>query len=220
MLKITNEQYEEWRNALLNAQAGHSLSLKAFANKYPELYKHISSMLRKRTKLRSILGAFKSVSKYIYWGHLTWDDEHNVKDEKIKRNQALRFFDKFFKLYCFVEEYGEENERYHIHFFGVLKDKETNYETMYQGWHSRIEIECLKPGQHNKKIKYLTKYAVKQVPRIRMSKRAVALLKDYKPYKHMIAIGFDFYKEIYEEKLTDIKEVIENIDLNDDELPF
>lgn len=210
MIELTDEQYEEWRNALLNAQAGSSFGVKEFASKYPELYKHISAMLRKRTKLRSTLEAYKSVSEFIYWGHLTWDDEHNEESEETKRQQALRFFAKYFKLYCFVEEYGEENERYHIHFFGVLKSKSITYEMMYQGWHSRIKMECLKTySERIKKIRYLTKYCVKQVPRIRMDKRSIALLKDYKQYKHMVAIGFESFKEEYDAKVLDLHQDID-----------
>lgn len=208
MVAITKEQYEEWRNALLNAQAGNSKSIKEFGNKYPDLYKHISSMLRKRTKLKSTLEAYKSVSEYIYWGSLTWNNEHNDISEKVKRNQALRFFDKFFELYCFVEEYGEENGRYHIHFLGVLKAKDITYDLMRENWHSFIQIECLRPYEVSKKVKYLTKYCVKQVPRIRMDKRSVKLLKDYKRYKRMKCLGFDFYGVVFNKEIEDIKEAL------------
>lgn len=213
MLEISKEQYDEWRNAIYNAQAGKSRSINEFAKKYPELFKHISSMLRKRTKLKSTLEAYKSISEFIYWGALTWDEEHNDVSEKIKRNQALRFFDKFFKLYTFVEEYGEDNGRYHIHFLGVLKDKSITYDGMRECWHSFIQIECLKPYEINKKVKYLTKYCVKQVPRVRMNKRSVALLKDYKKYKHMKNIGFAFYEGVFDTQIMDIKE-------HYNELPF
>lgn len=208
MLSISDEQYSEWRNALFNAQAGHSKSIKEFSDKYPELYKHISAMLRKRTKLKSTLEAYKSVSDYIYWGSLTWNEEHDGANEEAKRKQALRFFDKFFKLYTFVEEYGEENGRYHIHFLGVLKDKEITYDVMREEWHSFIQIECLKPYAISKKVKYLTKYCVKSVPRVRMNKRSVALLKDYKRYKHMKNVGFEFYEGIFNTQIVDIKETL------------
>ena len=208
MITISEEQYSEWRNAILNASAGNSRSMNEFAKKYPELYKHISSMLRKRTKLKSTLEAYKSVSEFIYWGSLTWNEEHDNVNEKVKRNQALRFFDKFFKLYTFVEEYGEEKGRYHIHFLGILKDKEIKYESMRECWHSFIQIECLKSYEINKKVKYLTKYCVKQVPRVRMNKRSVALLRDFKRYKHMKNIGFDFYEETYDNQVMDIREPI------------
>ena len=208
MLTITEEQYQEWRNAIYNAQDGKYKSIKEFQENYPELFRHISAMLRKRTKLKSTLEAYKSISDYVYWGALTWDEEHNDLSEKVKRNQALRFFDKFFKLYTFVEEYGEENGRYHIHFLGVLRDKNITYETMYSCWHSRCEIECLRPYECNKKIKYLTKYVVKQVPRIRMNKRSIKLVKDYKRYKHMKNIGFECFKADYDKKISDLVELV------------
>lgn len=213
MITITEEQYSQWRNAVLNASAGCNIGINKFSKDYPELYKHISSMLRKRTKLKSTIEAYKSISEFIYWGSLTWNEEHDGANEETKRKQALRFFEKFFKLYTFVEEYGEENGRYHIHFLGVLKDKGITYDVMRSEWHSFIQIECLKPYQVNKKVKYLTKYCVKQVPRVRMNKRSVALLKDYKRYKHMKNIGFDCFEGDFIAKTIDIRESLP-------ELPF
>lgn len=213
IMQITEEQYSEWRNAICNASVGNSKSINEFANNYPELYKHISSMLRKRTKLKSTIGAYKSISDYIYWGALTWSEEHYELNEKTKRKQALRFFDKFFKLYTFVEEYGEEHGRYHIHFLGILKDKSITFDMMRASWHSYMQIECLKPYEVTKKIKYITKYAVKQVPRVRMDKRSVALLKDFKKYKHMKNLGFEFFEGEYSKLISDIKEPV-------NELPF
>lgn len=207
MLTITDEQFEEWKNAITCAEFGHSQSIKLFASKYPELYAHMSSMLRKRTKLRSTLEAYKTISPFIYWGALTWNEEHDNVNEKIKRNQALRFFDKFFKLYCFVEEYGEDNGRYHIHFFGVIKSEDITYDLMRDNWHSFLQIECLKSYECNKKIKYVTKYAVKQVPRVRMNKRSVKLLKEFKTYKHMKNIGFDFYEKDFSWQIVDLMDL-------------
>lgn len=208
MTNITEEQYQEWRNAIYNAQDGKYKSIQEFQEKYPELFRHISAMLRKRTKLKSTLEAYKSISEFVYWGALTWDEEHNELDEKSKRRQALRFLEEYFKLYTFVEEHGEEHGRYHIHFLGIIKDKELTYDKMRESWHSFMQIECLKPYEITKKIKYLTKYAVKQVPRIRMNKRSIKLVKDYKRYKHMKNIGFECFKAQYDEDISDLVELV------------
>lgn len=205
MITITDEQFKEWNDAITCAEFGSSGSIKLFANKYPDLYKHMSSMLRKRTKLRSTIQAYRDISCYIYWGALTWNEEQDSLCERTKRAQALRFFDKFFKLYTFVEEYGEEEGRYHIHFFGILKDSSITYDLMRDNWHSYLQVECLyKYYDIKKKITYVTKYCVKQVPRIRMDKRSIKLLKDYKLNKHWINIGFDCFKSDYFNKISDL----------------
>jgi len=205
MITITDEQFAEWNNAITCAEFGSSGSIKLFAEKYPDLYKHMSSMLRKRTRLRSILQAYTHVSIFIYWGALTWNEEEDSLCERSKRAQALRFFNKFFKLYTFVEEYGEEEGRYHVHFFGVIKDKNTTYDEMRECWHSYLQIECLyKTYELRKKIKYVTKYAVKQVPRIRMDKRSVKLVKDYKKMKHYRDTGWDCLNDDYWKKVIDV----------------
>ena len=145
-----------------------------------------------------------SVCPFVYWGALTFNEEEDKKDLKTKRKQVQRFLDKFFKLYLYVEENGEENERWHIHFLGILKDDIT-YEMLYDSWHSRAECECLyKYYDIKKKIKYVTKYVVKQVPRLHMNKRAITLTRQYKKYKSWKNHGFKSFDMDYIQEIDDL----------------
>ena len=204
MLEITQEQYKLWNDAITCAQFGNNYSLKQFKEAYPDLYRHMTSMLNKRTKISKTLQAFMSVCPYVYWGDLTFNEEEDIKDIKTKRKQVQRYLDKYFKLYLYVEELGEDNERWHVHYLGILRNDIT-YEELYSNWHSISHCECLYGySSIKKKIKYITKYCVKQVPRIHMSKRAIVLLKQYKVKKHWENIGFDCFKMDYVEQIWDL----------------
>ena len=203
-MEITETQFNEWRNAIANASFGNNLSLKKFKEDYPELYRHMSSMLNKRTKIKTTIKALETVSPNIYWGALTYNEEEDPKDEKTKRKQALRFFTKHFKLFMFVEEYGSDTERYHIHFFGILKERHEDYERIREDWHSFMQITLLHDYEYVKKVKYLTKYAVKSVPRIRMCKRLGELVKDYKKRNSLFDYGFNYYETDYCNHMSDI----------------
>lgn len=195
-MEITEQQYKEWNNAIINAGLGSNISLKQFQLDYPDLYRHMTSMLRKRTKLNKAIAAMTSMSPYLYWGSLTFNEEEEIKEEKTKRKQAIRFLNRFFRLWLMVEEYGTEGGRYHIHFLAVLKDY-TDYEVIRSKWHSFVQIELLKTYDYKRKVKYLTKYAVKQVPRIRLSKRTALLLKDYMKRNGWLIHHFNFYETEY-----------------------
>ena len=148
-----------------------------------------------------------SVCPFIYWGALTFNEEEDCKDLKTKRKQVQRYLDKYFKLYVYVEELGDDNERWHIHFLGVLKNGIT-YQELYDNWHSRAECECLyKYYEIKKKIKYITKYVVKQVPRIHMNKRAIVLCRDYKVHKHYKRLGFNCFDTEYNYQILDLLEL-------------
>lgn len=205
MITISEEQYIQWNNAVDCAAFGDSRPLNNFKQRYPDLFRHMASMLNKRTKLSKTLQAFMSVSRYVYWGALTFNEEEDRKDLSTKRKQVQRYLDKYFKLYVYVEELGEDKERWHIHYLGILKDSTTTFEELYSGWHSRSECECLyKYYDIKKKIKYITKYCVKSVPRIHMSKRSIKLLKDYKKYKLLENYGFKCFKSDYFVAISDL----------------
>lgn len=208
MLEITSEQYKEWNDAVLCASCSNSYGLKLFKERYPDLYRHMTSMLNKRTKISNTLKAFMSISPFVYWGALTFNEEEDKKDLGAKRKQVRRFLDKFFKVYLYVEELGSENERFHIHFLGLLKDSDIKYVDMYSCWHSRVEMECLyKYYEVKKKIKYVTKYCVKQVPRIHMNARAIKLCKDYKLKRHWERLGFKCFSSRYLDSVSDLLEL-------------
>ena len=204
MIEITSEQYREWNDAILCASCSNSYGLKLFKEKYPDLYRHMTSMLNKRTKISNTLKAFMSICPFVYWGALTFNEEQDIKDLGTKRKQVRRFLDKFFKVYLYVEELGSENERFHVHFLGLIKDGVT-FDLMRDNWHSFMQIECLyKYYDVKKKIKYVTKYAVKQVPRIHMNTRALKLCKDYKRNKRLTNLGFEYSKREYNAKNYDL----------------
>lgn len=205
-MNITQEQFKEWNDAISCASFGNSYSIKQFKNKHPDLYRHMMAMLSKRKKLRAIFSAYESLTSNIYWGTLTWNEDEDKQIEKTKRQQALRFLQRFFKLYAFVEEYGTENGRYHVHFFGVIKEY-TDYELIRSKWHSFCQIELLKQWEYKRKAKYLTKYVVKQVPRIRVDRRTVLLLKQHRRYQRMYNLGFTFQeKDYYNNDVCDVVE--------------
>ena len=146
-----------------------------------------------------------SVSPFIYWGDLTFNDEEDKKDIKTKRKQVQRYLDKFFKLYLYVEELGEEGGRFHIHYLGILRDYNIKFDDLYSAWHSYSSCECLyKYYDVKKRIKYLTKYVVKQVPRIHMSSRSILLTKQYKRYKHLKNVGFPSLAIDYIDQVRDL----------------
>ena len=205
MVAITEEQYKLWRDATMCASVGNNYSLKKFKEAYPELYRHMMSMLNKRTKICKTLQAYMSISPFVYWGSLTFNEEEDVKDIKTKRKQVQRYLEKYFKLYLYVEELGEEEERWHIHYLGILRDYNTKFEELYNAWHSRSTCECLYTYKDvKKKVKYITKYVVKDVPRIHMNNRSILLIKQYKKYKHYKNIGFDCFAYKYIDQVSDL----------------
>ena len=207
MIEITEEQYKLWNDAITCAQFGNSYSIKQFKDSYPDLYRHMTSMLNKRTKICKTLQAYMSVCPFVYWGDLTFNEEEDRKDIKTKRKQVQRYLDKFFKLYLYVEEEGSENERWHIHYLGILRNDIT-FQMLYDSWHSISHCECIyKYYEVKKKIKYITKYCVKQVPRIHMNTRSILLVKQYKRKKHWENIGFNCFKMDYVEEISDLLEL-------------
>ena len=184
-MNISKEIIDKWNNACWLAKFGQFQNLKLFNLQYSEESRFISSMCRKRIKLCKILESYMFVSQYLYWGTLTYNKEKDLLSDKVKRNQALIFFKKYFKLYTFVEELGSLKERYHIHFIGVINNDVPTFNEMYSNWHSRIKIEILTGEKCKRKVKYLTKYVSKSVPRVRMCKRSVKLLKDFNNYQSL-----------------------------------
>lgn len=207
VLTISEEQYKQWNDAISCASFGDCRPLKHYKELYPDLYRHMTSMLNKRTKISKTLQAYMSVCPFVYWGDLTFNEEEDVKDLGTKRKQVQRYLDKFFKLYLYVEEEGSENERWHIHYLGILRDG-ISFNDLYNGWHSISHCECIyKYYEVKKKIKYITKYCVKQVPRVHMSKRSIQLLKDYKKSKMWHNLGFEGLSKEYWMQITDLMDL-------------
>ena len=179
---ITEEIRKEYIHALYNLQSGSKDLMPLFISKYPKEYKLIMTMYRKRTELNNTIDVMKMLNEPIYWFTLTFNNDKNDNLVTSKRKDATRFLNRICSVYVMVEEYGEDNGRYHIHGFlcfkygfGVLD---------FMQWHSREDIRELKTGI-KKQVKYLTDYTSKSIPRIRRSRSLSALNTYYKKYKRL-----------------------------------
>jgi len=175
--EIEKSILDKYYNAIFMVSMNHSsTALKEFAFEYPKEYKIISGMSRKRTQLNKDIYAMLTYSKSICWFTLTFDEGKNLNLETSKRKDAFIFLNGVFSLFVVVEEYGEDKGRYHLHGFGVFKSGKT-LEDFYL-WHSREDIYLMNnESAIKKKIKYLTNYAVKSVPRLHRNKNLITLRK-------------------------------------------
>jgi len=150
--------------------------MKEFIKEYPLEYKRLSAVHRKRVAINSNVEAMKTLGEVLYFGTLTYD---NVKDQnkiETKRKEAFAYLNSLFEFVLLVEEYGEEKERYHVHFVGNFKENRT-FNDFVEGWHSRQNLRVLREDEHISS--YLCKYMSKQLPRIRRNKKLIALEREY-----------------------------------------
>lgn len=179
---ITEEIRKEFVNALYNFQSGSKELMPLFISKYPKHYKLIMTMYRKRTELNNTIETMKLLNEPIYWFTLTFNNDKDSNTIETKRKDAQRFLNRICSVYIMVEEFGEDNGRYHIHGFLCFKYGRSVFDFMQ--WHSREDIRELKTGI-KKQIKYLTDYNTKSIPRLRRSKSLSALCGYYKKHKRM-----------------------------------
>ena len=165
--ELDTQVLQEWRQAVINSQFGYYNSVEEFQK--------ITAMYRKRGVLKDCLNAMQDMNELVYWFTLTFNNKKDLNNVESKRKDAQRFLNKICICYVMVEEYGEDNGRYHIH--GFLCFKYGFGFVDFCEWHSRQKIELMDDSKLKKKVRYLTKYAVKQVPRIRKSKTMVQLTK-------------------------------------------
>ena len=152
---VTDDIRKEYLNALYNLQSGSKDLMPLFISKYPNEYKLIMTMYRKRTELNNTIDVMKLLNEPIYWFTLTFNNEKDCNSVETKRKDAQRFLNRICSVYIMVEEYGEDNGRYHIHGFLCFK---YGYGFLdFTQWHSRQDIRELKTGI-KKQIKYLTDY--------------------------------------------------------------
>lgn len=179
---IVGEQTrKEYINALYNLQFGNKEPMTRFISKYPSEYKLITTMYRRRTDLTDTLETMKMLNDPIYWFTLTFNNDKDSNSIETKRKEAQKFLNRMCSVYVMVEEFGEDNGRYHIHGFLCFKFG-FGFVDFIQ-WHSRQKLIELDSG--NKRIKYLTDYTSKQAPRIRRSKSLSALYNYYKKNKRL-----------------------------------
>ena len=193
---------KEWQQAVINSQFGYHVSVLEFQKRHPEEYKLISAMYRKRVVLKDCLAVMQEMNEPIYWFTLTFNNKKDLNNITSKRKDAQRFLNRLCICYVMVEEFGEDNGRYHIH--GFLCFKYGYGFVDFVEWHSRQKIELMEDYKLKKKVRYLTKYAVKQVPRIRKSKTMVKLvtfMKSKKSYKRNFP---SLYEEDYKQLVASV----------------
>jgi len=194
--EFSEELLREWRDAVYNSANGYHKQVEDFKQAHKEEYKIITSMYRKRVALRDCTDIMTALNEPIYWFTLTFNNDKDINKISTKRREAEMFLNKMSACYVLVEEFGEDNGRYHIHGFVVFK---YGYGFLdFKEWHSRQKLEEMNGYKLKTKIKYLTKYAVKQVPRIRRSKTMSLLCKFYNTHKRFKRC----FPEHYEDKFN------------------
>lgn len=195
-LTINEDILKEWTNAQMSASNGHYQSLGIFRQKYPNEFKHLQSMSSKRKEIITAIEIMSCLG-VVHWITLTFDNEQDAHKEVCKRKQAWQLLNKYCGAVLMVEEYGEDNGRYHIHALGTWRNYDLLYSDFYQEWSSRSTIEKLEQWKYKKKAKYLTKYVVKDVPRLRRNKVLLNAQKLYKKYVSMKHYRFASLSEKY-----------------------
>lgn len=153
------------------------LPMQMFKQEHPKEYKFFNAVHRRRCKIRESLEAMKVISDKVYFGTLTFNAAKNRNKIATKRKEAFAKLNAIFEYVLLVEEYGEDNGRYHIHFLGTFK-LDHNFESFKLIWnHSRQNLEVLNPSTNV--ASYLCKYLVKDLPRVRRNKKLVALANEY-----------------------------------------
>lgn len=177
--------------------------MRAFKKLFPNEYKRFSAVARKRCEIRKSVDAMGVLGRDVYFGTLTYNNAKNRNKEEIKRKEAFEKLNSVFEYVLLVEEYGEDTNRYHIHFLGVFRANK-DFDSFKAVWsHSRQNLRLL---DSNSKIdKYLCKYLTKDLPRLRRNKRLCGLVKRYKTLEHATSTKY-FPKEKREQALLDFGE--------------
>lgn len=179
---VSKELTKEYLDALANQQNGCSEPMNRFKANHKEEYKLITTQYRRRVDLNDTLKVMEMLHDCIYWFTLTFKNSKNKNSIKTKRQEAQRFLNRICSVYVMVEEFGEDNNRYHIHGFLCFRYG-FGFEDFRQ-WHSRQKLEALE-NNVKKKIRYLTDYSIKQAPRLRRSKSLSVLYTYFKKHKRM-----------------------------------
>lgn len=188
-MEITQEKLTRYFHAIdQRGLFGRYVALNDFKNDNPEEYQFLMSMSNKRREIKDNALFMMSYSDKVCFGALTFDDSHDSSSESNKRKQAIRHLNEYMNCWLLVEEYGDENGRYHCHFIGVLKNG-IKYSEFNSSWHSFAFIEKVK--SRRKTAKYLCEYTSKQVPRLRRSKSLITCMKHYVKARKWNYLGFD-----------------------------
>jgi len=177
---IDKDIVKEYYEAVHYAVWDDYFPMKQFKEKYPNEYRHFSAVHRKRVLINSNVEAMKTLKSALYFGTLTYDSKKDRNSIEYKRKEAFAYLNSLFEFVLLVEEYGEENGRYHVHFVGNFRENKT-FNDFIKGWHSRQNLRLLREDENISQ--YLCKYISKQLPRIRRNKRLVALERVYNQKK-------------------------------------
>ena len=193
---VSEEVKKQYFDALINQQFGSSESMKAFKRAYPDVYAMINSMYHKRVKVRKDIECMRHYSNNkVYFGSLTFEEGKDQNKITSKRQECFRFLNTIFEMFLLVEELGESNSRYHVHYVGVFREGKT-FEDLFK-WHSREDIQIVKSTRSV--AKYLCNYIVKQVPRIRRNKMLVKVSKRYAKAQYFNSIHWECLGVKYEQ---------------------
>ena len=197
---ITDDIRKQYINALYNLQSGSKDLMNVFILNYPKEYKLIMTMYRKRVDIKNSVEVLKYLNEDIYWFTLTFNNRKDTNSIKTKRREAQMFLSSISLSYLMVEEFGEDNGRYHIHGFLCFKYGK-GFED-FQTWHSRQNI--VKIDNPNKKIKYLTNYSCKSIPRIRRSKSLSVLYTYFKKNKRLSKLFPSTFQSAFNKQVANI----------------
>lgn len=176
-MELTEDILKEWFGAVRasNEHLNNKL-IYDFKKAHKEEYACLSSFFRLRGELFKDIEALSSLGS-VQWFTLTYDEEHDGNKEETKRKQAFDFLNTVFLAFVLVEEHGELYGRYHIHGFAVYR-RGKGFED-FRKWFSAQKIRTLENEELHKKVKYLTKYAVKALPRLRRNKTLCRYKKEF-----------------------------------------
>lgn len=180
---ITEDIRKEYINALCNSQNGSVELMAQFKEKYPREYSLINTMYRKRVSIKESLDVMQYLNEPLYWFTLTFNNSKDKNNIASKRKEAMKYLNSLCLVYLLIEEFGEDNGRYHVHGFLCFKYG-YGFED-FKKWHSRQNLVLIdeKNCVSMKKIRYLTNYSAKSAPRIRRSRSLSRLYAYYKSHK-------------------------------------
>lgn len=203
--------FQEWENCLTEYyKFGDDSAMNKFKDKYPSDYSILRKMSLKRISIKDTIEPLFLLGESVFWFTLTFKNSKDSNSIRYKKEEAQNFLNSLCGLYLMVEEFGEDNNRYHIHGFCVPMYKFTSdYEFLcaFNTWHSRTKLFKIKNTSLGlKKIKYISKYIVKDIPKIRRSKGMSKLYNFYKSIKRLRrtfnCLFIDRLQEFYGSEIT------------------
>lgn len=193
--KLTQEIINRYYNYVLpNVQLGNAYVLKDFRAQYPDESRQLLSMVNKRSKIRKNVHLMQHLGNGgIAWFTLNYRTEKRNRLETTKRKELHLFLDEMFDCWLFVEEMGSNDDFYHIHGFGVFKKGIKLADDFGSTWcklsgHNKTRL--LNGKDIDKRVRYVTKYASKEIPTIHRSKSLIMAEKCFKKHVKLLHSNF------------------------------